>query len=90
MDRRLLDGPGAVDIYAFDSYPFSRGCENPDEWPNQVNEEYLPFFDDTAGRKGQPYFIVSGTRFRNLLQSWLTFGCPILARIPRRLVCWIQ
>jgi hypothetical protein len=25
-----------------------------------VDEGYLPFFDDTAGKHGQPYFIVGG------------------------------
>ncbi len=66
MNRRLLDGPGAVDIYAFDSYPFAYGCENPEEWSKQVNEEYLPFFDDTAGKKGQPYFIVGATILKSV------------------------
>ncbi|ORX33785.1 glycoside hydrolase superfamily [Kockovaella imperatae] len=54
---RLVTGQGAVNIYGFDSYPQSSDCTNPYIWPYQVDPSYRPFFQNTSGRVGEPFFI---------------------------------
>jgi hypothetical protein len=41
----FANGPGAVDIYGFDSYPLGFDCSNPDVWPSDVATYYRAYHE---------------------------------------------
>jgi hypothetical protein len=75
----FANGPGAVDVYGWDSYPLGFDCSNPETWPSGVSTTFRDYHASTNPTEPMALFEFQGGSF----DAWGVCVLPLLISIER-------